>query len=124
MTNPFPRPGIRQIPDPQAEMERLAEARKHPVPQPPYRGRLAWLNDLTWSEQAAEPRVCVTHGPSGLDAEGPDQQSALREIAERLASHGEIAINDARAAFGLKPFTGIFASSQTREQIWKDAPGG
>ncbi len=30
MTNPFPspQPGIRQIPDPQAEMERLAEARK------------------------------------------------------------------------------------------------
>lgn len=30
MTNPFPPPlpGIRRIPDPQAEMERLAEARK------------------------------------------------------------------------------------------------
>ena len=122
MTGPFPQPGIRAIPDPQAEMERLAEARKHPVPQPPYRGRLAWLNDLTWSEQAGDPQVRVTHGPSGLDAEGPDQQSALREIAERLAAHGEIAVNDARAAFGLKPFTGIFASSQLRDGIWKVEP--
>jgi hypothetical protein len=87
-------PGAREIPDPEAEMRRLAEAR-NPHDDP------ASLDPAVWT---VEQRVMVTHIPTRRYAEAATQDEALTILAADLVGSGDIPINDARKAHGLPPF--------------------
>jgi hypothetical protein len=87
-------PGAREIPDPEAEMRRLAEAR-NPRDDP------ASLDPAVWT---VEQRVMVTHIPTGKRAEAVTRGEALAELLADLMGSGDISINAARKAYGLPPF--------------------
>lgn len=78
-------PGMHEIPDPEAEMERLAAARKRPpVPGPD-----------DWSVETVE-RVKVTHLATGRSAEAPTQSEAVGKLIAGLVTDGDTTIGGPR----------------------------
>lgn len=71
-------PGMRQVPDAQAEMERLAEARKRP-PSPRPDG---------WSAETVT-RVKVTDPVTGRSAEAPTESEATGRLIAGLAQDSD-----------------------------------
>jgi hypothetical protein len=87
-------PGAREIPDPDAEMRRLAEDRKPAADQ----------GSLDPAVFAVGQRITVTHIPTGKWAEAVTRGEALAELLADLVGSGDISINAARKAYGLPPF--------------------
>lgn len=56
-----------------------------------------WVDSLT-------EEVLLTHRPTGVMAKGATKGEALAKLGTVLIGRGDISINDARAAMGLKPF--------------------
>ncbi len=48
--------------------------------------------------------VRLTHLPTGIVAEAPTRDEAISKLGQVLLSRGDISVNDARAAYGLRPF--------------------
>lgn len=97
-------PGAREIPDPEAEIRRLADARQQPDPD-------------HWTVETVQ-RVKVTHTATGKSAEAPTRGEALGKLLVELLNSGDISINTARKAYGLKPFDFAEADQPRGSQRW------
>lgn len=83
-------PGMRPIPDPEAEVERLAALRQQRA-------------DDWRVEPATVEGVRVTHLATGKSAVGVTQEEATGKLVMELVQAGDITINAGRGVMGLKP---------------------
>lgn len=64
---------------------------------------MAVTEPALWVDSLIE-EVLLTHRPTGVMAKGATKGEALAKLGTMLIGRGDISINDARAAMGLKPF--------------------